>query len=93
MYLKETTLPLFSTLYIGTVGSSKELHPSNKQHDTTLHEAVINLHRHRHENLKPQVQLIIIEIMFWCHFKTGGRQPMLVTSSGHIKKGKTVKSL
>ena len=52
-YLKETLLPLFPTLYIGTAGSYVQRHPSNKPQDATLHEAVINLHRHRHENLKP----------------------------------------
>jgi len=90
---KRTPFSLFSTLYIGTVGSSKELHPSNKPHDATLREAVIKLHRHRPENLKPKVRSIIMEIMFWCHFKTGGMQPTLVTSSGRIQKEKTVKSL
>ena len=93
MYLKETPLPLFSTLYIGTVGSSEELHPTNKSHDATSHEAVINLHRDRHENFKLQVGSIIIEIMFCCHFTTGGMQPTSVTSSGRIKKEKAVKSL
>jgi hypothetical protein len=60
MYLKENALSPFSTLYVGTVGSSKELRPSDEPHDATVHEAVINLHSHRHENLKPQVQSIII---------------------------------
>jgi hypothetical protein len=29
---------------------------------------------------------VIIEIAFWCHLKTEGLQPTLVTSSGRIKR-------
>ena len=65
--IKVCPLPQFSTLYIGTVGSSKELHPSNKPHYATSHDEVIDLHKHHHENLKPQVHSVIIEmIIYYC---------------------------